>query len=270
MVFASPAVWFAAAALAGDPDPAHAPSDRPDVIIVYGDLRVEQAREALISQLQDEGYTEIIDKGDHLVLRNEAGWKGDVLIYDDGWVRMKRQPLQFDSPDLPYAPKGSAVAWAHCVIFPMLCVKRGGWTLSHRRWLGVSEDTLGSIAPDAEAYGDRVADRSADERTNALPALLEALWNDGTPLSGDGAPLATVEERKRALLDFWESRTDTIWGDRVRASVDAFIRAEVQTSDTPFSDDEIAAFNARRHCNIAYDMTRDWDATLAAEPTPPN
>lgn len=258
-----------AGALAGDPAPVREGTDNGNVIIVYGDLLVEQARQELISQLRDEGYTELIDKGDHLILRNQAAWKGDVLIYDDGWVQMKRQPLQVDSPELPYAHQGSALAWAHCVIFPTICVKPGGWTLTRRRWLGVEDGTMGSIASDAQIYGDRVADRSVDQRANGLPAKLEALWNDGTPLVGDGPALATPAERKGALLDYWESRTDTVWGDRVRASIDAFVRAEVQTSDAPFTADEIAAFNARRHCNIAYDMTRDWDAFLAAEPTSP-
>lgn len=236
----------------------------PEVIVVYGDLLVERARQALITDLKEQGFTEIIDKGDYLIMRNQQAWKGDVIVHDDGWVRMKRQPAQIESPEFSYAKKGSAVAWAHCLIIPTLCMRVGGPVLSRRKWLGVTEETMGEIAPDAVVYGDRVADRRIEDVTDALPDALIELWEHGTPLK-DGPVLATADERKAAILAYWESRTDTIWGDRVRAVIDAFIRGEVQHSDTPFSDAEIAAFNERRHCERTFDLKRDWDAVFAAE-----
>ena len=123
---------------------------------------------------------------------------------------------------------------------------------------------MGEIAPDAVVFGDRVADRRIEDVTDALPDALTELWEHGTPLK-DGPVLSTADERKAAILTYWESRTDTIWGDRVRAVIDAFIRGEVQHSDTPFTDAEIAAFNERRRCERTLDLKRDWDAVFAAE-----
>jgi hypothetical protein len=236
----------------------------PEVIVVYGDLLVERARQALISDLKEQGFTEVIDKGDYLLMRNEQAWKGDVIVHDDGWVRMKRQPAQFESPDFTYAKKGSALAWAHCLVIPTLCMRVGGVTLSRRRWMSVSEDTMGEISPDAVVFGDRVADRRVEDVMATLPDALIALWEQGTPLT-EGPVLTTTEARKAAILTYWESRTDTIWGDRVRSVIDAFIRAEVQHSDSPFTELEIAAFNERRHCERTFDLERDWEAVFAAD-----
>ncbi|TNE84332.1 MAG: hypothetical protein EP330_29380 [Deltaproteobacteria bacterium] len=223
-----------------------APEDDRE-IIVWGDLEVERARQEVIEDFEDMGYTQVIDRDGYTLLRSDQTWKGEVRIYDDGWVRMKRQPVQLRAPKTPWADENTAGAWATCILYPFACVKTGGQLVSKRkldaqkgRALSASEDSVG-------AYGDRVADRAVDEKVNALPDRLTALWEEGVPLEEGSGRLDSMDARKEAILAFWDSRTDTEWGDMIREAVEAFIKAEVQTSKFPYSEAEIARFNERRH-----------------------
>jgi hypothetical protein len=161
---------------------------------------------------------------------------------------MKRQPVRVESRDLPWAEKGSPLSWASCALYPPMCLRTGGVLVGRRKWLGVQGRTLGEVDPEVDVYADRVADSSTSHQVNALPPRLEALWLRGEPLRSGHPPALTMEERKSELLDFWDSRTDTIWGDRVREAVEGFLRAEVQSGPHAFTEAEIALFNARRSC----------------------
>lgn len=251
------------------PVPAEPPASRSDPdgdsvheIWVFGELMVDQAREELIEDLEAQGYTEVKDKGDYLLLRHPSPYMGEMRIYDDGWVRMKRQPVRLEAPEVPWAKKNSAGAWATCVLYPPACLKTGGQLVSQRRWYGVQARAIGATEDTIEVYADRVADYRTEETVNELPERLEALWEQGVPLD-DGPVLETREARREAVLRYWQSRTDTVWGDRVRLAVEAFLRAEVQTSEWALTDDEITAFNERRTCERRLDLRRPWDEVMA-------
>jgi hypothetical protein len=255
--------------LVGTPVLAQSPDEEPsEEVTVYGQPLVAKAREQLIHDLGEQGYSQEIDRGDYILLRNVQPWKGEIRIYDDGWVRMKRQPLRVESRELPWAEQGSALAWASCALYPPMCIKTGGILVGRRKWMAVQGRTLGQVDPEVDVYADRVADSATDQVISSLPARLEALWLRGEPLR-PGAPTAltveerkaapaalTVEERKAALLDFWNSRTDTPWGDRVREAVEGFLRAEVQTGPYAFTESELDAFNEQRACARVLDLSR--------------
>jgi hypothetical protein len=87
------------------------------------------------------------------------------------------------------------------------------------------------------------------------------------PLSLWGVRLETAVERKAEMLRYWESRTENRWGNRVRATIEVFIREEVQYSETPFTEEEVARFNITRKCKAALDLERPWDEiSKALEP----
>lgn len=214
-------------------------------IIVWGELAVERARQELIEDFGDAGYTERIERDGYVLLRSESAWKGEVRVYDDGWVDMKRQPVRLEAPDTPWAQKNSALAWASCVVYPFACLKTNGQLVSKRKLQAQKGRAFAETEPTIRGYGDRVADRETDRTINDLPDHLIALWEEGTPLAGT-APLDSYEQRREALLAFWDSRTDTIWGDTVREAVEAFILAEVQTSLHPYTQAEVSHFNTGR------------------------
>jgi hypothetical protein len=213
-------------------------------VTVYADHLVEQARKELVRDLRSQGYTVAIDRGDHIVLRHPSDWKGEIHIYDDGYIRIKRQPVQFRPPGAETARDASPGSWGWCVlVYP--CLKVKGQTVSTAKFSAQKQRTLEVVQPDVVAWADRIADRELEATLAALPERLLRLWEDGEPLEG-GAPLATPEARRAAILDYWVSRTDNPWGDAVREAVEAFIEGEIQPSPFPMTAAEVAAANARR------------------------
>ena len=61
-------------------------------IIVYGQREVEQRRVLLDRQLEDNGYREGIRKGNKVVYRPDTVWHPSVIVYDSGWVDLRRTP----------------------------------------------------------------------------------------------------------------------------------------------------------------------------------
>ncbi len=229
--------WLVSLALAQAPE---APSRE---VVVYGELLVEQARQALVEELRADGYTRVVEKEDRVIYRHPEAWKGQVVLYDDGWTYVKRQPLNAVAPEMPWADANSPLAVAGCVVYPWLCVRAGGLTAGQRKWRGRETREAQSIADASRVLSERTADLAVDRTIDDLPARLEALWGQGKPLEGEG-DLATVAERKAALLSYWGTRTDTVWGREVQDAIEAFVRGVVQHSDAPFTEAEIAGFDS--------------------------
>lgn len=226
--------------IAAAEEPAEAPSRE---VVVYGELLVEQARQALIESLRQEGYTRAVEKDDRVIYRHAEGWKGEVVLYDDGWTYVKRQPLNAVAREMPWAEEGSPLAVAGCVLYPWLCVRAGGMTVGQRKWRGRETRAVDAVADESRVLAERTADLATDRTVDDLPARLEALWERGSALDG-GPPLDSPEARKSALFEYWRTRTDTEWGHAVQDAVEAFVRGVVQHSETPFTESEMAAFNA--------------------------
>jgi hypothetical protein len=227
------------AARAEEPTPEPPP---PEEIVIYGELRVQQARERVERLLEDMGYAgSVVDEGDHVVWRHVEPWKGEVVLWDDGWMQVRRQPFRVEGARTPWAETDSALAWAGCLVWPWLCVKLGGGMVGHRKWLGVETRTVDLVHGPVEEWGDRIADLATERTLDALPPRLEALWATGVPLDG-GPPLPTPAARRAALRDYYLTRTDTVWGEAVREAVRAFVFGVVQSSDAPYAEPELAVF----------------------------
>lgn len=239
------ALWVAAALAQDPPAPAGGAEPAAREVVVYGEILVQQARQEVVTALREAGYTEEIDRGDHTIYRAPEAWRGQVVIYDDGYMVTKRQPVHFKSPKMPWGEEGSVASGIGCVLYPWLCVRTSGQTVSHRKFMAQETRASQAAADEVHVWAERIADLHTTERVAALPDQLAALWERGAPIDGQGPTLQTMDERKQALLQFWETRTESPWGLEVRAAVEAFIRAVVQHSDTPITRAELAAFNAR-------------------------
>ena len=87
-------------------EPAEPSSDEPPAaieVIVYGELLVQQAKEEVYHDLQEAGYTEVVSKDDKVIFRHPDPWKGEVHVYDDGWMKVRRQRLQVEGREMPWA-----------------------------------------------------------------------------------------------------------------------------------------------------------------------
>jgi len=216
-----------------------------EVIIVYGEERVRQAREKVIADLKELGYDKLIDKGDRLVLKHETSWKGKVVLHDDGFLQHRRQGVKGTMPDTFFKRASPLVGWVPCLVVPTACVKVGGVVVSKRKLSHVRTRTTQYVAADLQELNARMADLAVDDRVESLPGDLQRCWDDGVALDGRADRLPTYADRRRHLLDYWASRTDTEWGRRVRDVVGSFLRGEVQASSHPITAAEVAQMQAR-------------------------
>ena len=112
-----------------------------------------------------------------------------------------------------------------------------------------------STAAEVEQWTARIADLAIDRKLEDLNIALTALWEEGRPLEG-GDALPSPQSRREALLAYWDSRTETVWGLRVREAVAGFIRGEVQYSDHPFTEAEMVRFNEGRSASSQFPWPR--------------
>ena len=94
------------------------------------------------------------------------------------------------------------------------------------------------LGPALEIFSRYSRVEKANGDTATLREYLEHVWAAELP----------IEDRRQLLLEYWDSRVDSPEGDLARMAVEAFMRGVVMQSDTPFTDAEIAAMNARRTC----------------------
>jgi hypothetical protein len=242
----------AASGAASEPASAATEAAPSEEITVWGEA-VERARQAVVDQVVGLGYDKVRDRGDRTVLRHELGYKGKVVLYDDGRLAVRRTPPKGRKLD----PIGGTRIRPYflCLIDPWACVDLGSWSVSDRRWGQTEDGVVEATADPLGALGDRMADAALATRLEDIPQALDALWTRGAPLQGTD-PVPTYRERRAALLAFWDSRTETVWGQAVRDAVAAFVRAEVQPGDHPFTAEEQAWFDRVRASSAPFPWTQ--------------
>ena len=212
-------------------------------LVVYADQRVAMAKERIVQSLRAQGFTERIEREDVTILRHGSPWRGEVHLHEDGRFALRRQPVQVEGREMPWAERNSVGAWAGCVLWPFLCVRPAGQLYSRRRHQGSQDNTMGILDGPVEEWQEALADRAHAEQLEGLPDRLQRLWDAGVSLEG-GAELVTYGERRDALYAYWESRTETRWGEDVRALVVGFVRGVVQDSEHPFPLEQSAWLEA--------------------------
>ena len=212
-------------------------------ITVY-DMRIAERREAIVKELRNLGYTQVKRKDGRAVFRSEVAWKPDVLLYDDGFMLMRRAPPRFEPPNAPGIWGGPLPC---LLILP--CTHIGGVLVSRAKLEPQKSEVAIQTHDEVEAWRSAIVDDAMRERLSVgIPAMLDEIWLGGT--GPDGESLPTPEDRRKALLDFWATRAATPEGDEAREVTAAYIEQMVETSDTPCTDAEIAAAEATCKCKL--------------------
>jgi hypothetical protein len=117
------------------------------------------------------------------------------------------------------------------------------WLFPSARRVEVVRDRLvDDLQPEVDAYL-KVARRTELENQLALlPDRLDALWTAGTPLDGSPGRIDGADARRRAVLAYWASRTETPEGRRVAEAVESWLAATVQGGEFPITDAERTEF----------------------------
>lgn len=210
-----------------------------ETVIVYGDVEVKKARDELALALRSEGYKRSERNGDYTVFKNDIGYRPQVWVHDDGWVRLIRQPPRVHSPGHSFADQGSPLNYLWCVPTLMTaCVSVGGWFIGERKYAALKEDVLGNTRDEVRKLNDAVVRQHLAKRLyRDIPTDLDAIWADSTQ-----AP----EVRRRLLFLYWDSRTENEAGLAAKDAVRSFMLGVVQASATPFAAAELADLNDSR------------------------
>ena len=199
---------------------------------------VARARDELIQRLRAEGYTRVERRDGATVLLHALPYHPQVIIHDDGWIEVKRSPIRFHSPGRQFADEGPIAAYLWCIIAPHLCVSPGGLVISKRKLDPLKAEVYDSTRFELRQLNDAVAAVATERRIgHDIPEELARIWGDAS---------IPAPERRRRLLELWDSRTDTPEGEAARQAIEAFLNAVVQGSAEPFTVEELTAFEARR------------------------
>lgn len=209
-----------------------------EVVEIWGDPQIATARAQLYQTLKEEGYRKGVHQDDRTVFRSYSPWKPQVIVHDDGWVYLKRQPPRVHSPGKSFSDQGSPASYLWCVLAPTACVSVGGWMVSKAKYQAVEADVLDATHADVNKLNEAVARKALSQRINTdIPADLERIWKLELPAA----------ERRALIFEFWDTRLDDAAGDAARDAVEAYALGVIQGSDEPYSAAELAELNARRH-----------------------
>ena len=133
-------------------------------IIVFGQLQVAKARKKLDRDIRELGYRNGEKKGDHTVYRPQSAWRPTVVVYDDGFVVLRRTRPRFE----PWVKGKTKLVWLSCIPpFTLMCIKLSGWLVSPARLQPQKARVANGIDP--ELRGWREAPRRASTVGSAMP-----------------------------------------------------------------------------------------------------
>jgi hypothetical protein len=220
--------------------------------VVVGDLVVQAARHEVTRALAQQGYVAKRQREGFTVYLHPVAYKPKVLVYDDGFVIIRRRGVAYTPPNVGNVSRGLEIGLrtATCVVAPIFCFHAPGLLMSPARLEKQKEMVVEGLEDEVRAYNDALAARAMGGRLEQVADLLDAIWLTGQQ-TDTGERLATPVQRRQALMVFWETRADNEYGDAVRRMVEDFMNYEVQPSPWPFETDEITALNVRRTCKRA-------------------
>lgn len=228
----------------GEAPPSGEAGDVGDELVVREEAVIQEAPEVarkraeVYAALKQQGYRKGRDLGDRTVFLPEEPWGPRVIVHDDGWVYLKRQPPRVHAPGRSFADQGHPAEYLLCILAPTSCLSLGGWLVGERKLARQKGEVLDATRDEVRNLNDAVARRELGRRLNEdIPADLDAIW---------GRADLPPEARRRLLYTYWDTRTEGPEGMAAREAVRAFLVGEVQQSDAPFTAAELDALNAAR------------------------
>ena len=222
--------------------------DANEEIIVFGELEVARQRAALEADLRDLGYSEAKTKDGRTVFRPEVAWHPTVVVYDEGFVVLKRSPVRIE----PWVQGRTKLVWLSCLPpFTPMCLRIGGQIVSARKLHPKKGYVAAAIDPRIRQWRAAVVSNAMGTRLGEeIPDMIESIWTLGVmPGQEDAAPMS-IPERRAALLAFWSGRACTPEGAAARTLVEDFLNYVVQDSAHPVTAEEQVTASTESYCGL--------------------
>lgn len=214
--------------------PAAPPPARPlkrYEIVVWGE-RLQAAEQALAEKFDVMGYHQH-RRGEGYTVWAPADpadrWRPKVTVYDDGWYTVKMGTVSGGTPGVvpvqgvPAHGHRTAPSFDRAPAAPAVGL---GFAFSSRRQRMAAE---ARVARQIHGFVGAIRDARSDgellARLDAMVTELDEIWYGGR--GPDGRRLASLEERKRAMLALWSTRTETSAGETVRAAIADYLLGQV-------------------------------------------
>ncbi len=236
---------------------------------MWGEHALRQARAAIVRALEDQGY-HAKDRNGLTVFRPPESWMGKVSLTRDGELIFGRPVLALrgvggaahtwdpgasvDAADAAGTAENLDQAWsaeqAALNPDPGLTSQAVGevrfYALPSGDVLaGVRQRVLETVDDEIVSYQAILRETRLRETLYALPDQLDRLWTTGEAPDGT-AKLATPEERRAWVLEYWATRAETPEGYAVCGAVEKWLRATVMDSESPVTEAEWRSASARR------------------------
>ena len=212
-----------------------------ETIVVESFGTVAERRAELEASLGDLGYRTKKNRGDWTIYVSEVPWYPQVMVHQSGYMRIKRRPVHFRLPDLPdWGGAEKPLELALCLIQPTSCIRLQGMLVSKRRLRHKEEEVVNVTRRQVAQFQDSLANAALSERLAGMNEVLLRLWREGVHPQFD-EELADKASRRAALVVLWQEPADNAWGDRVRAHIEVFVDDVVQSSEAPFTQEEVDA-----------------------------
>lgn len=199
----------------------------PPEMIIFGEREVDIRRKNLDDHLHRSGYREGIEKEGRTVYRPETSWKPSVVVYDSGFVELKRTPPRFES----YLKHRNDV-WRYLACVPpftIMCVDINGWMINERKLQHAKEDIVVETHSDVIAWQEALEKMGMEERiNNTIPVMLDTVWKQG--LLPDGTTTSEPQERFDWIVNFYKNRLCNEYGLMVRDIITTYVEEEISTS----------------------------------------
>jgi hypothetical protein len=169
-----------------------------------------------------------------------------VVVYEDGFVVMKRSRVRFE----PWMKGRTKAVWLSCIPpLTLMCIRLSGRLVSPARLSAQKGRTMDAMDAPLDAWQEAIASNATRERLDRqIPDELEALWTAGVPMGGVGNPVEGPDARRSAILAFWSGRACTREGAAARDVAALFLEYEVQASPFPLTKEEVAQANRVQRC----------------------
>ncbi len=210
-----------------EPAPEPIPAEAEEEIVVYGELAVAKARDALVREMERLGWR-AKEKGDGtLKFKAPSGWMGSARFDPElASLDFRRNAIGFRLADyqepehtLPPGPTDPAGV-AHDA---PVSSGAGMWLFPRKKKVdGVWTQVRDTTRDELDAYQKVKYATVFEERLQGIAARLDALYDAGIPLEGDPRPIPEAE-RLQAIVDFWATRADTREGLRMTKAVEAWL-----------------------------------------------
>jgi len=204
-----------------DPSSTESPEtseEADEEIVVYGKREVDRRRRLLDAELESSGYRQGKRKGDKVVYRPETVWHPSVIVYDSGWVDLRKTPPRFE----PWIGGHPDNKWRYLSCIPpfgLMCIRASGWLITKRRAQHSKTAVVDNHIETIQYWQESVIGMATQERLDVqLPDELDLLWRH------DGL---TSEEKTEQIVHLWHSRTCTPEGRAAAGVIADFLAFEV-------------------------------------------